>query len=186
VRILDTAIADIKEIRPERHGDARGYFSEIYREDSLREIGIAVNFVQENQSYSAAKGVLRGLHFQAPPAAQAKLVRVSAGAILDVAVDMRWGSPDFARHVAIVLSAAEGNQLWVPEGFAHGFYTLEAHTEVIYKVNRYYAPAQDRGVLWNDPALAISWPLNGPPILSEKDQRLPLFSKLPHYFEYGR
>src|SRR5206468_2718655 len=114
-------------------------------------------FVQENHSFSAAKGVLRGLHFQSVPAAQAKLVRVAAGAILDVAVDIRVGSPSFGRHVAVELTAERGNQLFVPEGFAHGFCTLVPDTHLVYKVNRYYSAEHDRGLAWNDPELGIAW-----------------------------
>ena len=144
MQVISTQIAEVKEIRPVRHRDPRGFFSEIFREDALRTHGIDVPFVQENHSLSADRGVVRGLHFQTPPQSQAKLVRVAAGSILDVAVDIRHGSPTYRRHVAVVLSAAEGNQLFVPEGFAHGFCTLEANTEVVYKVNRYYSAANDR------------------------------------------
>src|SRR5439155_13807035 len=129
--------------RPRRFQDPRGYFSEIFREAVLREHGIEVSFVQENLSLSVDRGVVRGLHFQSPPTTQAKLVRVAAGAILDVAVDIRAGSPTYGRHVAVKLSAAEGNQLFVPEGFAHGFCTLEPNCEVVYKVNRYYSAEHD-------------------------------------------
>jgi dTDP-4-dehydrorhamnose 3,5-epimerase len=183
MQITDTALPGIKLIQPVRHGDARGYFSEVYRDDALRAAGIVIDFVQDNQSMSAATGVLRGLHFQTPPMAQAKLIRVIAGSILDVAVDIRWGSPDYGRHVAVVLSAEAGNQLLVPEGFAHGFCTLEPHSTVIYKVNRHYSPEHDRGLLWNDPALGIDWRLGGhEPILSDKDRRHPALSELPRYF----
>src|SRR5213080_3715774 len=169
MQVISTEIAEVKEIRPVRHRDPRGFFSEIFREDVLRQHGIDVSFVQENHSLSVDRGVVRGLHFQIPPAAQAKLVRVAAGAILDVAVDIRAGSPSYGRHVAVRLSAAEGNQLFVPEGFAHGFCTVEPNTEVIYKVNRYYSPEHDRGILWNDPALGIAWPVGeGEAVLSDK------------------
>ena len=144
MQVVATEIAEVKEIRPVRHRDPRGFFSEIFREDVLREHGIDVDFVQENHSLSVDPGVVRGLHFQVPPAAQAKLVRVGVGSIIDVAVDIRAGSPTYGHHVAVVLSAAEGNQLFVPEGFAHGFCTLEPNTEVFYKVNRYYSREHDR------------------------------------------
>src|SRR5215471_21435491 len=137
VQVTDTNLFSVKTITSIRHGDARGFFSEIFRADVLEHHGIDPHFVQENHSFSKTKGVLRGLHFQIPPMAQAKLVRVAVGAILDVAVDIRRGSPHFGKHVAVALSAAEGNQLFVPEGFAHGFCTLEPDTIVIYKVNRY-------------------------------------------------
>src|SRR5436305_4595734 len=186
MQVIPTDIAEVKEIRPIRHGDARGFFSEIFRDDVLRKHGIDMRFVQENHSLSADPGVVRGLHFQIPPMAQAKLVRVAAGSILDVAVDIRSGSPSYGRHVAVVLSAAEGNQLFVPEGFAHGFCTLEPNTEVIYKVNRYYSPEHDRGMLWNDPALGIVWPVGeGEAVLSDKDRRQPLLTELPRLFAYG-
>jgi dTDP-4-dehydrorhamnose 3,5-epimerase len=185
MQITDTALPGVTMIQPVRHGDARGYFSEIYREEALARHGIDVRFVQENQSLSAAVGVVRGLHFQIPPAAQAKLVRVIAGAILDVAVDIRRGSPDYGKHVAVVLSAEQGNQLFVPEGFAHGFCTLQPDTVVIYKVNRYWSPEHERGLLWNDPALAVDWRLGGnEPILSDKDRTHPALADLPAYFAY--
>ena len=184
MQIVETAIPDVKLITPLRHGDARGFFAELFRVDALREHGIAVDFVQDNQAFSAAANVVRGLHFQIPPAAQAKLVRVSAGAILDVAVDIRRRSPSYGRHVAVRLTAEEGNQLFVPEGFAHGYRTLVPNTEVIYKVNRYYSPAHDRGLRWDDPALGIDWGVSADAaVLSDKDRRQPLFAELPPAFE---
>lgn len=183
MQISDTALSDVKLIQPVRHGDARGYFSEVYRAEALARHGIDMRFVQENQSLSAAAGVLRGLHFQISPMAQAKLLRVVSGAILDVAVDIRKGSPHYGKHVAVVLSGAEGNQLYVPEGFAHGFRTLEPNTLVIYKVNRYWSPEHERGLLWSDPALAIDWRLAGAePLLSDKDRHYPVLADLPAYF----
>jgi dTDP-4-dehydrorhamnose 3,5-epimerase len=129
--------------------------------------------------------VVRGLHFQIPPFAQAKLLRVTAGSILDVAVDIRWGSPTFGRHVAVVLSASEGNQISIPEGFAHGYCTLEPDTEVIYKVSAYYSPEHDRGLFWSDPALGIAWPVSADrALVSERDQKHPILSSLPRFFEY--
>jgi dTDP-4-dehydrorhamnose 3,5-epimerase len=185
MQVISTAIAEVKEIRPVRHRDPRGFFSEIFREDVLREHGIEVSFVQENHSLSVDRGVVRGLHFQAPPEGQAKLVRVGAGSILDVAVDIRAGSPSYGRHVAVVLSAAEGNQLFVPAGFAHGFCTLEANTEVVYKVNRYYSREHDLGLAWNDPELGIAWPIaDDEALLSDKDRSQPVLAELPPYFRY--
>lgn len=185
MQVILTTIAEVKEIRPVRHGDARGFFAEIYREDVLRQHGIDGPFVQENHSLSVERGVIRGLHFQSPPAAQAKLVRCAAGSVLDVAVDIRRGSPSYGRHVAVVLSAAEGNQLFVPEGFAHGFCTLEPNSELVYKVNRYYSPEHDLGLAWNDPALGIAWPVgDDEALLSDKDRRQPLLADLPPYFRY--
>jgi dTDP-4-dehydrorhamnose 3,5-epimerase len=185
MQVISTAIAEVKEIRPVRHRDPRGFFSEIFREDVLRQHGIDVVFVQENHSLSVDRGVVRGLHFQTPPEGQAKLVRVAAGSILDVAVDIRRGSPSYGRHVAVVLSAADGNQLFVPEGFAHGFCTIEPNTEVVYKVNRYYSGEHDRGLAWNDPALGIAWPIaDAEALLSDKDRRQPVLTDLPPYYRY--
>jgi dTDP-4-dehydrorhamnose 3,5-epimerase len=185
MQISDTTLPEVKLIQPVRHGDARGYFSEVYREEALAKAGVDVHFVQENQSLSAAAGVVRGLHFQLAPMAQAKLVRVVAGAILDVAVDIRRGSPRYGKHVAVALSAADGNQLFVPEGFAHGFCTLEPNTVVIYKVNRYWSLEHERGLLWNDPALGVDWRLCGSePVLSEKDRHYPVLADLPAHFTY--
>lgn len=186
MQVVSTAIAGVKEIRPVRHRDPRGFFAEIFRESLLREHGIDVPFVQENHSLSLDRGVVRGLHFQTPPAGQAKLVRVGAGAVLDVAVDIRRGSPTYGRHVAVVLSAADGNQLFVPEGFAHGFCTLEPNTEVFYKVSRYYSPEHDEGLAWDDPDLGIDWPIPAAEaVLSDKDRRHPVLTALPGYFRYG-
>ena len=186
MQVISTEIAEVKEIRPARHRDPRGFFSEIFREDVLRQHGIDIAFSQENHSLSVDRGVVRGLHFQVPPEGQAKLVRVAAGSIVDVAVDIRWGSPTYGRHVAVVLSAAEGNQLFVPEGFAHGFCTLEPNTEVVYKVNRYYSAEHDRGLAWDDPALGIAWPVSGTEaLLSDKDRRQPVLAELPRYYRYA-
>ena len=183
--VISTGIAEVKEIRPVRYRDPRGFFSEIFREDVLRRHGIDVAFVQENHSLSVDRGVVRGLHFQVPPEGQAKLVRVAVGSVLDVAVDIRVGSPSYGRHVAIVLSAAEGNQLFVPEGFAHGFCTLEPNTELVYKVSRYYSREHDLGLAWNDPELGIAWPVfEGDAVLSVKDRRQPALAELPAYFRY--
>jgi dTDP-4-dehydrorhamnose 3,5-epimerase len=186
MQVADTEIAGIKLIKPVRHVDFRGFFSELFKENVLREHAIYTHFVQDNHSLSASKGVIRGLHFQIPPFAQAKLLRVSAGSIFDVAVDIRWGSPSFGRHVAVVLSASEGNQIFIPEGFAHGYCTLESDTEVIYKVSAYYAPDHDRGLLWNDPALGIGWPVSDDQaLISDRDRQHPVLSRLPRSFRYG-
>jgi dTDP-4-dehydrorhamnose 3,5-epimerase len=185
MKVTQPEIPDIKILKPVRHGDERGFFSEVFKESILREHGIDVHFVQDNHSLSARKGVVRGLHFQIPPFAQAKLLRVTSGSIFDVAVDIRWGSPNFSQCVAVVLSASEWNQIFIPEGFAHGFCTLEPNTEVIYKVNSYYSAEHDRGLLWNDPALGIAWPLAvGEALLSDKDRDHPLLADLPRYFRY--
>jgi dTDP-4-dehydrorhamnose 3,5-epimerase len=181
--ITETALPGVMLVRPMRHCDARGFFAEIYREDIFVRCGIAVHFVQENYSHSESANVVRGLHFQIPPFAQAKLVRVTSGAILDIAVDLRWGSPNYGRHSATVLTAAGDEQLYIPEGFAHGFRTIEPETGVQYRVNRYYSHEHDRGVLWNDPQLGIEWQLAGAqPLLSDRDQQHPKFAELPRYF----
>ena len=141
--------------------------------------------MQENYSRSESAKVIRGLHFQIPPFAQAKLVRVTSGAILDVAVDIRWGSPDYGRHTAMVLTAVTEDQLYIPEGFAHGFRTLEPNTGVQYRVNRYYSREHDRGLLWSDPKLRIDWQLDdAAPLLSERDRAHPPLAELPHFFTY--
>src|ERR1700687_432685 len=185
MQVISTEIAEVKEIRPVRHRDPRGFFSEIFRDDALRRHGIDVAFIQENHSLSVDRGVVRGLHFQVPPEGQAKLVRVATGSVLDVAVDIRWGSPSYGRHVAIVLSAADGNKLFVREGFAHGFCTLEPNTEIVYKVNRYYSAEHDRGMAWNHPALGISWPIPAAQaLLSDKDRRQPVLAELPRHYRY--
>jgi dTDP-4-dehydrorhamnose 3,5-epimerase len=171
-------------IEPARHGDARGFFSEVWSRRALAEAGIEADFVQDNHAASAGKGVLRGLHFQRPPSAQGKLVRVARGAILDVVVDIRDGSPTYGRHAAVVLSAANWLQLWVPRGFAHGYCTLEPDTEVLYKTDAYYDRDRDAGILWNDPALGIAWPA-GEPTLSEKDRTAPRLAEIPPPFPRG-
>ncbi|MGH9342901.1 MAG: dTDP-4-dehydrorhamnose 3,5-epimerase [Terriglobia bacterium] len=184
MEIQATAISDVRIIKPKRHGDSRGFFSETYNKKALGEAGIYLNFVQDNHSLSAERGVVRGLHFQTPPYAQDKLIRVVRGAIFDVAVDLRKRSPTFGKHVSVVLSAAEWNQLLVPVGFAHGFCTLEPETEVIYKVTAYYSPEHDKGLFWNDPNLAIPWPVSpDKAILSGKDERLPRLAELNECFD---
>jgi len=173
-------------ITPKRHFDARGFFSETYNRKQLAVAGFDREFVQDNHSLSREAGIIRGLHFQIPPFAQDKLVRVVRGRILDVAVDIRHGSPTFGQHIAVELSAENWRQLLVPAGFAHGFCTLEPNTEVIYKVTAHYSPEHDKGLLWNDPAIAIDWPVSEQEaILSEKDKKLPPLSALPVYFNCG-
>ena len=175
----DLHIADVKVLTPKKHGDHRGFFSEVYNRRALAEAGIEIEFVQDNHSLSAEKGTVRGLHFQAPPFAQDKLVRVVRGSVFDVAIDLRKGSATYGEHVSVVLSAEAWNQLLVPVGFAHGFMTLEADTEVVYKVSDYYAPDHDHGLLWNDPALGIRWPIaEEEAILSDKDRVQPTLSEL--------
>ena len=183
--IKKPGIAAVRELTPKKHGDHRGFFSEVYNKRALGEAGIHIEFVQDNHSLSAEKGTVRGLHFQTPPFAQDKLVRVTRGAVFDVAVDLRRGSPSYGRHASAVLSAEAWNQLLVPVGFAHGFMTLEPDTEVIYKVSRYYAPDHDEGLLWNDPDLDIDWPLGlDVAVLSEKDRNLPRLKEIESPFVY--
>jgi len=180
------AIPDVKRIVPRVFRDERGFFAETYSQKALEAVGVNATFVQDNQSLSRIKGVVRGLHFQKPPHAQGKLIRVLRGAIFDVAVDIREGSPTFGRHVACEISAESLAQLWVPAGFAHGFCTLEPDTEVLYKVTAYYAPESDSGIMWNDPALGIAWPLSAEEaVLSDKDRRLSPLSELGSVFRYS-
>jgi len=168
-----------------RFEDERGWFSETYSAEKLRSFGIKDQFVQDNQSVSVAVGTLRGLHFQTPPHAQAKLVRCAAGRFLDVVVDVRQGSPTYGNSLSIELTAEKGEQLYIPEGFAHGFVTLVPNTEIFYKVSSPYAPKSDGGIHWNDPSLGINWPLPAiGPITSPKDQQLPLLSGLAKSFTY--
>lgn len=167
-------IPDVKLVKQPVHGDDRGFFTECYSQRTFATQGIEAKFVQDNHSLSREKGVVRGLHFQSPPHAQGKLVRAIRGAIFDVAVDIRKGSDTFGQHVSRTLTSENHEQLWVPPGFAHGFCTLEPDTEVIYKVTDYYAPECDLGIQWNDPKLAIAWPItNDAAILSAKDQKQP-------------
>ncbi|MEJ1157934.1 dTDP-4-dehydrorhamnose 3,5-epimerase [Prosthecomicrobium sp. N25] len=173
-------------IEPRRFGDDRGWFTEVYSEADFSRRGIDVRFVQDNHSLSRPAGVLRGLHFQRPPRAQAKLVRCIRGRIWDVAVDIRRGSPTYGRWAAAELSAANGRQLYIPVGFAHGFLTLEPDTEVTYKVSDFYAPDCDGGLRWNDPDLALPWPIPAgiDPVTSSKDAVLPGLRAFESPFPY--
>ncbi|WP_266031557.1 dTDP-4-dehydrorhamnose 3,5-epimerase [Brucella intermedia] len=167
----------VLEISPRKFGDDRGSFSETYNAKSFAEAGIELTFVQDNHSYSAAKGVVRGLHYQLPPFVQDKLVRVTRGAIFDVVVDIRKSSPTFGKWVSLEVSAEKWNQILVPKGFAHGFMTLVENTEVIYKVTNYYSPEHDRSIRYDDPAIGIDWPIVSSGVqLSDKDRKAPLFA----------
>jgi dTDP-4-dehydrorhamnose 3,5-epimerase len=167
-------IADVIEVRPRKFSDKRGFFCETYNQQRFRDAGLTVDWIQDNQSLSVEPLTLRGLHYQGPPFAQDKLVRVLRGRIFDVAVDIRKGSATFGQWVGLELSATELNQLFVPQGFAHGFLTLEPDTEVFYKVSAPYSAEHERGIRWDDPRIAIDWPLQGnAPILSDKDEILP-------------
>ena len=171
------ALDGLVEIRPRRFADERGSFSETWNENVWRDAGIATVFVQDNHSISSLRGTLRGLHFQSPPAAQAKLVRVSRGSVFDVAVDLRPQSPTYRQWAGLILSAAAWNQLFIPEGFAHGFLTLEADTEVQYKASAVYSPKHDRAIRFDDPLLAIDWPISAAElILSARDRAAPLLA----------
>ena len=179
------AIPDVLEIKPKKFGDDRGFFAETYNAERFTEAGITMGWVQDNQSLSAAQFTLRGLHYQTPPFAQDKLVRVLKGSILDVAVDIRKGSPTFGQWVSLVVSAAAFNQILVPKGFAHGFLTLEPATEVYYKVSAPYSAANDRGIRWDDPSIGIDWPLDGAtPLLSDKDRVAPTLTEVESAFTY--
>jgi dTDP-4-dehydrorhamnose 3,5-epimerase len=179
---MDIASLDIeavKLIRPKRHADVRGYFVETWNRRRFAEAGVDMDFVQDNSSFSAAAGTVRGLHFQKGPEAQAKLVRAARGSLFDVAVDLRRGSPTFGRYVSAVLTAETGEQLFIPVGFAHGFCTLEPDTEVAYKASAFFSPEHDSGIAWDDPGVGISWPLEGrEPVLSEKDRALSRLSEI--------
>jgi dTDP-4-dehydrorhamnose 3,5-epimerase len=170
MQTIPLEIPEVKLLVPKKFGDHRGFFSETYNRKTLADLGIDREFVQDNHSLSAEKSVVRALHYQLPPMAQDKLVRVIRGSILDVAVDIRRGSPTFGRHVSAVISAENWRQMYVPIGFAHGFVTLEPNTEVVYKVTNYYSPAHERGIRWNDPVLAIDWQIgDGQAVLSQRD-----------------
>lgn len=187
--MIITPAASFPEIRivvPTRHVDARGSFSEVWREDTLRQAGVSATFVQENHVVSHAVGTLRGLHFQIGAAAQAKLIWCVRGRILDVAVDIRAGSPTFGRAFHRELDAAEGVQVYLPVGFAHGYCTLEPHTEVIYKVTAPYDPRAERGFRWDDPQAAIAWPFSADSlVISERDAHLPALAELPTCFTWA-
>lgn len=183
MQIDTTALPDVLILTPRRFGDARGWFMESWNARRMAEAGLDLPWVQDNHSFSAAKGTLRGLHFQSPPRAQDKLVRCTRGAILDVAVDIRDGSPTYGKWVAVELSADNGRQLFVPKGFLHGFVTLMDDTEVQYKCTDLYAPENDGAVRWDDPALGIDWGVTAP-VLSDKDARAPLLADIGTPFRW--
>ncbi len=186
MNFIRTDIPDVVIVEPIVHGDERGYFVETYRQDKLEAfLGYTINFCQDNESKST-KGVLRGLHYQLHPAAQTKLVRVIQGSVLDVAVDIRKGSPTFGKHVAVELSSENKRQLLVPRGFAHGFVVLEEDTIFAYKVDNYYSPENDRGIAFDDPELHIDWQLPHNELkLSQKDKVQPKLHETNDLFEYG-
>lgn len=183
MEVIETEIPDVKILIPKIFRDARGYFVETYNADRYRNAGITANFVQDNESFSM-KGVVRGLHWQASPSTQAKLVRVIRGAVWDVAVDIRKGSPTYGKHVSAVLSPENGYQFFIPRGFAHGFIVLEDNTLFSYKCDNLYSPVSERGMRFDDPALGIEWPDIGVPLtLSEKDKKHPLFADIEPWTE---
>ena len=178
-------ITSISVLYPERFNDDRGFFAEIYSRKNYSEFGIDVEFVQDNHSLSKEVGTIRGLHFQAPPHAQAKLVRCGRGAIFDVAVDIRQGSPTYKKWFGYELSAKNGIQLYIPIGFAHGFITLETDSEIVYKCSDYFMPETEGAILWSDPDIGIKWPNLGKKILSEKDALAPKLDDIESPFVYG-
>lgn len=185
MKVIKTILPGVKIVEPQVFGDHRGWFMETYSEAKFKEAGIEINFVQDNQSFSATKGTLRGLHYQLNPKAQTKLVRCTKGSIFDVAVDIRKGSPTFGKWVGIELSEENKKQLLIPQGFAHGFMTLTDNVEVQYKVDELYAPECDRGIIWNDPAIGILWPMEITPVLSAKDEKAPLLADAEINFSFG-
>lgn len=185
MKVHSTQLMGLILIEPKRFGDHRGFFAETYSRRAFASLGVDIAFVQDNHSLSAAVDTVRGLHFQAPPHAQAKLVRCGRGAIFDVAVDIRRGSPTYGKWAGFTLSAENGAQLYIPAGFAHGFVTLEANSEIVYKCSDYYAPEAEGALRWDDPSIGIEWPIIGDAILSEKDANAPLLADLcsPFAFE---
>ncbi len=184
MKIEETGLPGLLVLTPDRFGDERGFFSETYNSAKLAEHGIQTTFVQDNHSLSAESNTIRGLHFQAPPRAQAKLVRCGRGRLWDVAVDIRAGSPTFGQHFGIELTFENAKQLLIPAGFAHGFITREPGTEIIYKCSDSYAPETEGALVWDDPDLGIDWKVTGTPILSEKDAAAPTFKEFETPFRY--
>lgn len=183
MNIRQTSLPGVYAAEPVCHGDSRGWFMETYRADELEKIGITCRFVQDNHAFSAAKGTLRGVHFQLEPKAQAKLVRCTRGRLLDVAADLRRGSPNYRRWVAVELSEDNRLELFIPRGFGHGYLTLEDDTEIQYKADEYYSPEHDRGIRFDDPALGIGWGIASP-VLSDKDRNAPTLAESDCNFRY--
>ncbi|MEG3089572.1 dTDP-4-dehydrorhamnose 3,5-epimerase [Sphingomonas sp. PB4P5] len=176
VEVRPLGLEGVAELTARRFGDPRGWFTETWNVAAFAEAGLDHVWIQDNHAYSAQAGVVRGLHFQQHPFAQAKMVRVVRGSVFDVAVDIRAGSPDFGKWVGLTLTAEQGNQILVPRGFAHGYMTLEPDTEVVYKVDGRYSPAHERAIAWNDPAIGIDWPAVGEVMLADKDRAAPLLA----------
>ncbi|PWW31282.1 dTDP-4-dehydrorhamnose 3,5-epimerase [Cytobacillus oceanisediminis] len=185
MKLIETNLKEIILIEPEVYGDHRGWFMETYNNIKFKAAGIDYNFFQDNQSFSASSGTLRGLHYQLNPKAQTKLVRCTIGSIYDVAVDIRKGSPTYGQWYGTVLSSDNKKQLLIPKGFAHGFMTLTEGAEVQYKVDEVYSPENDRGILWSDPEIDITWPKGINPVLSSKDEKAPLLKDAENNFNYG-
>lgn len=183
MKVIKTEIPEVIIIEPDVFGDNRGWFYEPYNKNKMVELGITVEFVQDNHSFSAQKGTLRGLHFQKSPAAQSKLIRCIRGAVLDIAVDLRKGSPSYKKFVKVELSAENKKMLFIPKGFAHGFLTLQENTEFQYKVDGYYSPENDSGIRFDDPEIGIDWGI-ADPVVSEKDKNAPLLENSDVNFEY--
>ncbi|WP_339267472.1 dTDP-4-dehydrorhamnose 3,5-epimerase [Paenibacillus sp. FSL R5-0470] len=184
MKFTPTELEGVLIVEPAVFGDHRGWFMETFSEAKFQEQGLKLDFVQDNQSFSATKGTLRGLHYQINPKAQSKLVRCTKGAIFDVAVDIRHGSPSYGKWFGIELTADNKKQLLIPKGFAHGFMTLTDDVEVQYKCDELYAPECDGGILWNDPEIGIEWPMHIQPVLSVKDEKAPLLKESKHNFVY--
>ncbi|MEC5270322.1 dTDP-4-dehydrorhamnose 3,5-epimerase [Heyndrickxia coagulans] len=186
MKISKTNLEGVLVIEPAVFGDHRGWFMETYNEKNMAEAGVKLKFVQDNHSFSATKGTLRGLHYQMSPKAQSKLIRCTRGTIFDVAIDIRKGSPTYGKWYGLELSAENKKQLLIPKGFAHGFMTLTDDVEVQYKVDELYAPECDRGIRWNDPTIAVDWPIHDiQPVLSAKDEKAPLLEEAENNFTYG-
>ncbi|MED3711647.1 dTDP-4-dehydrorhamnose 3,5-epimerase [Peribacillus frigoritolerans] len=185
MKITKTKLKGVMLIEPKIFGDHRGWFTETYNEENLKKAGIDTVFVQDNHSFSATKGTLRGLHYQKDPKAQTKLVRCTKGSIFDVAIDIRKESPTYGEWYGVELSEENKKQLLVPKGFAHGFMTLTDDVEVQYKVDELYSPENDRGIIWNDPEIGIEWPMDIKPVLSAKDENAPLLKDAENNFMSG-
>lgn len=185
MRKIETTLSDAFLLEPTVHGDHRGFFMESYNKDTFIQVGIEIDFVQDNHSLSATAGTLRGMHYQLEPKAQTKLVRVTSGAIYDVIVDIRKGSPTYGQWQGFILSAENKRQLLVPKGFAHGFCTITPDVEVQYKVDELYSPEHDAGIAWDDPGLAIDWPMTNT-VLSDKDTKHPILVNARNNFVYGK
>lgn len=184
LELRPTGLEGVVELRPRRFEDRRGWFTETWSAERFAGLGLDHHWVQDNHVFSSEPGTVRALHFQAPPMAQAKLVRALRGSVFDVAVDIRRGSPDFGRWAGVRLTAEEGNSILVPRGFAHGYITLTAGAEVAYKVDAPYSPEHERGIRWDDPAIGVEWPDAGEPVVNDRDRTAPLLADVDTGFSY--